>query len=426
MKSSVDNIWPADKKADVSRFIEEVASLSSELDDPKLKQKMDDAVRQYQVAQQILSSPAPEVLLKDLPECCLDGRLGEVCVSRLRDLPRAYAWPSLLAAASALIDRRAPGVRTNLYVSLVGPVHSGKSQAIERTCRVLGVEPPVLLDCLSGSGEQLLRQTKDAAGNPRLFAPDELGHLFSKMQIERSSYSYILNRAFYQDRFPVHMGNRESATFDTVLSILGGIVEEKFQDLFDAVSTAGLYDRFAFGVCPGGFVYDYFPLESGHEQIVPACVSVHRFVHEFKAAWRKEHSDLNPRLIEIGIRCAVICAACDGKRVVNVADLSPHLEFVLYQHRVRELLKPNTGVSLEGKLAHKMLTYLERLGGRFVSQRTMFHNIRAYDFGPSVADRALSVLHANGEVELQKAGRQKLIRRVLPPEDFDLQSEVPS
>jgi hypothetical protein len=42
----------------------------------------------------------------------------------------------------------------------------------------------------------------------------------------------------------------------------------------------------------------------------------------------------------------------------------------------------------------------------------MLRAINAYRLGPSVADRALAVLHSNGEIEFQKQGREELVRAV--------------
>jgi hypothetical protein len=63
-----------------------------------------------------------------------------------------------------------------------------------------------------------------------------------------------------------------------------------------------------------------------------------------------------------------------------------------------------------------MLAHLDRYAGKFVSKRTFLRETNAYRYGPSIADRALDVLHANGEIEITK-GRPELIRRVLGPEE---------
>jgi hypothetical protein len=419
MSSSESEIWPKGMKADPLKLVEAVEELSAECPDPKIKQQVAEATGQLREVERIVKSPAPEILLRDLPESCLDGRLGEICVRRLSDLPRSYSWTALVVTASALIDRRAPGVRTNLFGAVVGGVHTGKSQAIERAQKVVGLESPVLLECMSGSAEQLIRKVKDAAGNPRLFSPDELGHTLEKMRIERSSFSFVLNSAYYKDRFEVLLGRRESAVFDCHLSILGGLVEDRFSDLFNAATTGGLYDRFLFGLCPGGFTYDYFPFEGGPELVQPVCVQIDCEVWELKSALLKEFPKFTARVVENGIRCATICAAFDGKHTLRAADLDPHIELIRYQSRIRELLKPNPGETIEGRAAHKILSFLESLGGRFVSQRELIRETHLYRLGPTCADRALSVLQGNGDIEIVKSGRTRLVRLVRPEEEIE-------
>ena len=402
----LDSLWPKDApKADHAKLISATEKLLGE------------AKRDYGIAQKIVEMPVKDAFLRDMPECVLDGRLGEICETRMASFPRAYAWPALLAVASALIDHPHPNIRTNLYVALVGPVHSGKTQAIQHAINILGVEPPVLMDLLSGSAEQLVRKAKDAAGNPRLFSPDELGHLFDKMRIERSSYPYVLSKAFYADKFEVLMGQKECATFDCVLSIVGGMVEERFQDLFNAATTGGLYDRFLFGQCPGNHCYDYFPFEGSRETTFPVAVSIDPSVWRAKTEWAVDDPELNPRVAEIAIPAATVCASFSGAKSLHPAMLGPARELARYQTNIRRVLRPNPGENFEGRLAHKFLDYLSRHGGRFVSRRQMFRDTRAYDLGPSIADRALSILHANGEVEISKIGRQEVVRRILESDD---------
>lgn len=52
----------------------------------------------------------------------------------------------------------------------------------------MGITAPQLLDVMAGSAEGLIRKCSDAAGNPRLFSPDELGHLLEKAQIQNASF----------------------------------------------------------------------------------------------------------------------------------------------------------------------------------------------------------------------------------------------
>jgi hypothetical protein len=322
----------------------------------------------------------------------------------------------LLAAGSAMLGDGHPGVRSNLYCAIVGPVHSGKSQAIEHGESVLGIEPPTLMNTVAGSAEALIRETASAAGNPRLFSPDELGHLLEKMRIERSSFSFILNSAYYKSQFRVLMGKKETASFDCNLSILGGLVEERFSDLFSANTTGGLYDRFMFGLFPGNFRFEYRPFEGPVEITRTVPVRIGMDVWDAKHAWETNDPTSNQRIFENAVRCAVICASFDGKTTLTADDLGPHYELAQYQHRIREFLKPNPGENFEGQLAHKFKQYLERYHGRFVDRRSMFRDTHAYDKGLSTADRALDMMIANGDVAKTMEGKRKpIISRTMGP-----------
>ena len=381
-----------------------------------LEQQIHEVKSELATANHIVEVPAkaPETSLRDMPDTVLDGQLGEICSARMSTFPKAYAWHALLAVASVLVPR-VQGTRANLYSCLVGPVHSGKSQAIQFAQNLFGVESPVVMDMMSGSAEGLTREVGDAAGDPRLFSPDELGHLLEKSKIENSSYSFILNRAYYHTGFKVRMRHGQVANFNCELSIVGGLVEERFQDLFGAATTGGLYDRFIFGLCPGNFVFDYFPFDGVRATPnldCPVPVTIDSGIWELKSQWLADNPELNMRIVEHAIRAAVICASFDGRRTLRASNLGPAREFIKYQTKIRKLLQPNPGKNFEAIVAHKMLDYLGRLEGRFVSRRQMFRAIHAYDYGPSTADRALTMLDANGDVVIQRIGKQNLVRLV--------------
>jgi hypothetical protein len=41
----------------------------------------------------------------DMPEDCLIGALGEACISRMRDFPRAYSWLTLVIHAAQFVPQ---------------------------------------------------------------------------------------------------------------------------------------------------------------------------------------------------------------------------------------------------------------------------------------------------------------------------------
>jgi hypothetical protein len=307
--------------------------------------------------------PIATVGTKDMPESVLDGWLGEVCKSRmLEHFPVAYAWPALVTIASAMVPTKAAtnDTRCNLYTALVGPIHSGKSEAIKHAKRLLGISSPPLLDLLAGSAEMLTSAVADAGGHPRLYSPDELGHLLEKAQIQNSSFVYVLNRAFYETGFKVRSmeKKRREVIFNAILSIIGGLVDERFGDLYTAKTTGGFYDRGMFSLCPTGFCYEYTPFEGGpalqisrtggdpedEETIatvgnLPIPVTLDKSVFDETNRWRRDDAVLKNldygRVIEIALRVAIISASFDRRPVLYGKDLGPAFELARYQARIR-------------------------------------------------------------------------------------------
>jgi hypothetical protein len=204
------------------------------------------------------------------------------------------------------------------------------------------------------------------------------------------------------------MAGKQKAMFNASLSILGGLVDERFEDLFSRATTAGLYDRFGFGACPGAFEFDYYPFEIGVQSYEPDSVFVEHEVWQEKSLWRKE---IESRVTEIAIRAAIVCAAFDGRTLLTTKDLAPALAFANYQQRIRKTLKPNEGESLEAKIALKILSYLDRYEGNYVAKRQLLHDTGAYRYGPSVAKRALEVMESNADIETTKQ-RPFMVRKL--------------
>ena len=409
---SHDEIWPKDApKADIERLFNFAKQLGL---DELLAAKMQKDVT---AAEKIVAAPLPEVHLKDMPEACLVGRLGEICDTRMADLPRAYAWPTLLAIGSAFLDEQNSNPPTMLYVALVGPVHSGKPQAIDRAVHVLGLEKPQLMRTYSGSAEQLVRRLGDADGNPRLLWIDELAHLFKKQQIDRASFPQILNEAYYNTAFEVLMGHKQRVDVSVKLSMIGGIVEELFQDSFAKETVGGQHDRFLFGLCPGGFRFDFMPLDGLHEKFDIRPVKVDRSVWEAKKEYLEKHPEMNPRILETSMRGTLIAAAFNGNKALKGFQLGPAFALAEYQMRIREILQPESGETVEGRMTGRILNFVKRYKGKYVSRREVLRATRAYDLGAVLCDRVVAVLKANGDIEVVKIGKQTVMRWITDAEE---------
>jgi hypothetical protein len=207
------------------------------------------------------------------------------------------------------------------------------------------------------------------------------------------------------------MKEKARAEFNASLSILGGIVDDRFEELFSRSTTAGLYDRFLFGACPGAFEFDYYPFAEAKREFAPESVFVSPEVWTEKSIWQRSDKEMNQRVIEIALRVAVVCAAFSGKTLLTVKDLTPARALVEYSQRIRRVLKPNEGENLEAKIALKILSYLDRYEGRFVAKRKLLHDTGAYRYSPSTAKRALDVMAGNGDIEMT-AKRPFMIRKL--------------
>lgn len=371
---------------------------------------------------QLTEKPRPVtaagIALPDMPDAVLDGRLGEICLTRMRDFPIAYAWTALLVAAGALIKRQEHGtLRANLFGALVGPVHSGKTAAIDCAHFLLDVKDPLLAQLKAGSAEGLLAKIGDQQGQGVLLYPDELAHLLEKTQITNASFAYILNSLFYKSEEELTIAHGKTVRFNCRLSLVGGIVDEKFDDSFGSATTCGLYDRFLFGQCPSSAEYLWRPIEGR-----PATTDTFDEVPVDREIWAARDDlvakeKLSPRLLEIALRAAGICAAFDGRESLLAKNLEPAWELARYQDRVRMLLQPNAGRNFEAKIALKILAYLNRHApdGQWLVLRQVLRDTRAYDYAPSVAERAIDAMKFGVAIEerqttVGKGQKQRQIR----------------
>jgi hypothetical protein len=381
---------------------------------------------------------AEELKLPDMPSSVLCGKLGEICRARLSDFPIAYSWLSILAAASALVKPH-PVRRCNINVCLVGPVHYGKTQAQERANFLFRLADQGLVEEVkSGSAEGLLEKIGDRGGSPVLWFPDELSHVLEKAQIQNASFPSVLNSLFYKDSNALTVQRRKQVKFNARLSIAGGVVEENFGNSFGAATTAGLYDRFLFGLFPtGSFEYSYRPMQGPplfnlsqvpRETLFdPQTMSlgprvespeIDSSVFDARDAIRKEEK-IEPRLLELCIRTALICAAWDGKSELRASDLEPAWELARYQQRVRLVLQPNPGRNFDGIVAHKIMNYLKLHtdGEKWLGWREVYRATHVMDFGSSVAERSMNALVFAGEIERTtirppKGGKETVLIRL--------------
>jgi hypothetical protein len=382
---------------------------------------------------------AEDLTRPDMPRSVLCGRLGQICSQRLSDFPLAYSWPAVLAAASTLVKPHHTS-RCNLFVATVGLPDSGKSEVQKRANYLFALDKQegLLIEDKFGSAEGMMERIGERNGDTVIWAPDELSHLLEKAQIQGASFPFVLNSLFYNDRNNLTVQHRRHIPFNARVTIAGGVVEENFGNSFGAATTAGLYSRFLFGLCPSGFRFLYRPMEGspvveerqmsaelpfgGAKDTVlqlPKLVApkIHSDVWEARDTIHRDE-EIEPRLLELCIRTAIICAAWDGKVELRASDLGPCWELARYQRRVRMVLQPNPGRNFDAMAAHKIRTYLEQhaSGERWLSWRDVYRATHVSEFGPSVAERAMNALYFAGEIDRSeikstKGGKSKVYIR---------------
>jgi hypothetical protein len=286
----------------------------------------------------------------------------------------------------------------------------------------------------TGSAEGLAEYTGETGGATRLLYPDELAHLLEKSMIERSSLPRFLTTAFYQDEQILTVAKRKVVNFNARLSVAGGTVDTEFGDLFGHATTGGLHDRFLFGKCPTGFQYLWEDSSEEPPAFTPAIddgsmfdatgqpvpVEIDKGVWQERNRWLKELG-IQPRVAEICIRCAAICASFDGRRTLTAEMLGPAMQLARYQMRVRIILQPNPGENPDARCAFAIRNWLTRNApnNQWIERRDLYLGIHAARLGPGVFDRSLMNMEFNGEVERGKVGRAKAVRlldEVIPAE----------
>jgi hypothetical protein len=365
------------------------------------------------VVESVLVDTSAVTEIKDMPAECMSGELGEIYEKHMSGFPRAFAYPALLANASALVQDRAPGVRTNIYVINVGKSRTGKTEADMWARTILGVYDTNILRAFVGSAEQFAVNFGDAGGNSRLFNPDEAAHLLEKAMIEHAAWPTLLQRAWGEDSFEVTVSRQkktdERHPINMHLSIYGGIVEEKFEDCFTSASIYGFYQRVFFGLGPTDFVYNYRPVPEelrGRGFRGPSAVTIDPEVWKQLDEWRKPLGTEFWGIPEVCLRASVIAAAFDRKKTLQVSDLEPLRHMIEYQKYARTFLKPNTGVTIEGKITDRIINHLRKLQpGHGVTRRELYRETNIHRLGVSCADRVIGSLVANQIVRATKGKR---------------------
>jgi hypothetical protein len=355
----------------------------------------------------------------DMPAEVLTGRLREIAEGDMGHFPMAYAAPSLLATASAMMphtvedhgDRLVVGrSMLNLFVALVGPVNTGKTQADEWSRGLLGIAGSNISEAKAGSSEALVRKfakmrTDGKLGENVLIALDEWSYFFAKAGIQNSAFVGLLTSAFYKRELEILSGGGKDLKLNCGLSFTGGIVADQFETCFGSESLGGLYDRFLFGLCPDGYRHNYRPFTGPRLSVTPIPVSVNMELYELANELKQAHTELT-REPELALRAAQICAAVDGQPVVDSRYAGMIRAMTLEQARLRTILTPNGGETIDAKIASAILSWMRRnlKDGQWVNGRDLKRGIHrtVEKLGPNAYGWALKGLSESGSVETKE------------------------
>jgi len=362
--------------------------------------------------------------LNEMPEECLYGWLGEK--SRELEMPLGYAYPAMVTAYAGQNISQMGNVRPTLYTCLIGPVHSGKSQATERASKsLIYSNSDAVKTTTPGSDRGLYNMFGVAKGKGQekvdilkthLLVQDELRDTFGKISVQGSSLGPTLCKLWSLDE----AGSADKKGEHTVrvrLSILGSLKAKDATDfarVFGAATNDGLYDRFVFGVIPEGWEYeDWNPRpESRRPQPTTIPAVCYQMVKTWRAEGRKVGLDRG-RLAEIALRWALITAVANQDGAIKVEGMEKALLFCEWQENIRSLYKAGVSDTLDGQCMGALLDTFEKLEGKPVKFSDLAKKRNWYrDFHICVGRvRALlikdGILVEETRMELDRDGREK-------------------
>jgi ribosomal protein L20 len=143
---------------------------------------------------------------------------------------------------------------------------------------------------------------------------------------------------------------------------------------------------------------------------------------EASKLWEDWYNDLpeteeTARLDAIGMRLLGVLAFVSGKEVVDAELMQCVLDLLEYQRRIRQMFRPNLGLTLQAKLEQKILMQLEKHGS--LSRRELHAYANAGREGAKVYEAALHALQAIGQIKkyIGPNGKTEMYRLVTNDED---------
>ena len=371
--------------------------------------------------------------LTNMPESAMYGWLGQA--ARELETPLGFAYPAMLTAFATNIQVYPKHIRPTLYTCLIGPVHCGKSETIKRATHFLHfTEPDAVKWTVPGSDRGLIKifslkkddkKDKEAAvvleSTPtRLLAQDELRNTIAKANIQGSSLPATLCTLWSMDEAGAADKTGEH-TATVKLNILGALKAddaEDFAEVFGKDSTAGLYDRFIYGVASKGWQFQTWEREMQFR--APKGCTVPSYCYQMVNEWRDVEPVGRGRLAEIALRIAYITASANHDTEVTVEAVKAALEFCEWQEFIRAGYKAGMGDSVDALCTNAILTVLEKLEpGVWIKWKTIAGAKNWYrKFGSRVLSATRDALSKSGHTieetiededsHLKRTGRLRL------------------
>jgi hypothetical protein len=363
------------------------------------------------LSEQPVSTPTENVAVKptdihNMPEDCMYGWLGEK--TKELGVPYGFGYPAMLAMAGVRTLSPPKMIRPTMYVALIGPIHSGKSQAMRRAQDAFEwANTDTILRGTPGSDRGLAKMLEDDTlqVQSRLLLQDELRKTLSKMDIQGSCLATTLCELWSEDK----AGSADKKGFDSILcrlSIVGGLMAEnpqEFAEVFGKESNAGLYDRFIFGLAPK-WKYTIPSFRSENRMPYPGTPEVPEYVYDMAHAWRDMIENGRERLAEIALRVALVTTGMNHDKTITRECMQAALNFMTWQEAIREHFRPSRA---EPTIEAKVTEVIERAvssmvdgegRSKWVSWRRVYKNRNLSRYGRVVVNRVYKAMVDAGDL----------------------------
>jgi hypothetical protein len=343
----------------------------------------------------------PEDATPPFPEDALYGWCGY----RAKELgtPIGYNYPAMLAVAS-LMCPSVSGTRSSLYVANIGPIGSAKTEAINRARKTIAWEnDKMIVDGVPGSDRGLYKLLADT-GESCLLVCDELINLMSKLKIEGSTLSAVLNTLWNHDK----AGGATKQGVEQIevkLSIVGGLVcndPVDFQKVFGKTTTQGLTRRFIFGAT-NETDWCYMPkLISPDPQPMSYSVSIPDWCWGELHNWGKQTQG-RQQMKEPAMRIALVTSFANHDEAITPESMQAALRFMEWQEAIRAIYKPGEAETMEAEIESIIMNVLEKVGIEVkVNWQRLYRNKHLDRKGNNLVNRVRDGLVKEGRIGFDK------------------------